>query len=124
MLQNCEHIEWKFARAQLYMDYIEEGSTLPPPLNIVPTPKSIIRLFSPITNCLCKVFFKKKQNDKRMKRKTVKLNDPYKANSLHYDVVNHSEGQVTHQVGQVNVPYEHIWFVFLSSIWIMWYVAS
>ncbi|XP_076833136.1 short transient receptor potential channel 4b [Brachyhypopomus gauderio] len=34
-------IEWKFARTKLWMSYFEEGGTLPPPFNIVPSPKSM-----------------------------------------------------------------------------------
>ncbi len=34
-------MEWKFARTQLWMNYIEEGSTLPVPFNMIPTPKSV-----------------------------------------------------------------------------------
>ncbi|XP_062870199.1 short transient receptor potential channel 4a [Trichomycterus rosablanca] len=33
-------IEWKFARTKLWMSYFEEGATLPPPFNIIPSPKS------------------------------------------------------------------------------------
>ncbi|XP_061608345.1 short transient receptor potential channel 4-like isoform X1 [Phyllopteryx taeniolatus] len=33
-------IEWKFARTKLWMSYFEEGATLPPPFNIVPSSKS------------------------------------------------------------------------------------
>jgi transient-receptor-potential calcium channel protein len=101
-IQNSEHVEWKFARAQLYMDYIQEGSTLPPPINIVPSPKSFIKLFSPLTNCLRKYIFKKKRKPRRIQRRTVRFNDPYNVNSLHYDVLNHSQGQVTHKVGQLS----------------------
>ncbi|XP_013171664.1 PREDICTED: transient receptor potential protein [Papilio xuthus] len=32
-------IEWKFARSNLWMSYFEDGDTVPPPFNIVPTPK-------------------------------------------------------------------------------------
>ncbi len=102
------------------MDYIQEGSTLPPPLNIVPSPKSILRMFSPFINCMQKVFFKKKRKQRRIRRRTVRFSDPYNVNSLHYDVLNHSAGQVTHKVGQVNIRYCHgviyspIWFVFIS----------
>ncbi|XP_078602758.1 short transient receptor potential channel 4-like isoform X2 [Branchiostoma floridae x Branchiostoma japonicum] len=31
--------EWKFARTKLWLSYFEEGGTLPPPFNIVPSPK-------------------------------------------------------------------------------------
>ncbi|KAF7700331.1 short transient receptor potential channel 4b [Silurus meridionalis] len=34
-------IEWKFARTKLWMSYFEEGGTLPPPFNIIPSPKSM-----------------------------------------------------------------------------------
>ncbi|MBN3278346.1 TRPC5 protein, partial [Polyodon spathula] len=34
-------IEWKFARTKLWMSYFDEGGTLPPPFNIIVSPKSI-----------------------------------------------------------------------------------
>uniref|UniRef100_A0AAY5KV86 Transient receptor ion channel domain-containing protein n=1 Tax=Esox lucius TaxID=8010 RepID=A0AAY5KV86_ESOLU len=34
-------IEWKFARTKLWMSYFDEGGTLPPPFNIIPSPKSV-----------------------------------------------------------------------------------
>ena len=37
-------MEWKYARSQLYMEYIKQGSTLPVPFNIIPTPKSIANI--------------------------------------------------------------------------------
>ncbi|XP_030634013.1 short transient receptor potential channel 4b [Chanos chanos] len=37
-------IEWKFARTKLWMSYFEEGGTLPPPFNIIPSPKSFCYL--------------------------------------------------------------------------------
>ncbi|KAF4104281.1 short transient receptor potential channel 4b [Onychostoma macrolepis] len=39
-------IEWKFARTKLWMSYFEEGGTLPPPFNIIPSPKSICYLIT------------------------------------------------------------------------------
>lgn len=33
--------EWKFARSKLWLSYFEEGSTLPYPFNLIPTPKSV-----------------------------------------------------------------------------------
>ncbi|CAF0998099.1 unnamed protein product [Adineta ricciae] len=45
-------VEWKFARSKLYMEYIKEGGTLPVPFNIVPTPKSIGRLFHRCYSCI------------------------------------------------------------------------
>ena len=36
---DCD-VEWKFARTRLWMNYIDDGSTLPVPFNMIPTPKS------------------------------------------------------------------------------------
>merc|ERR1719400_2828174 len=33
--------EWKFARSKLWISYFGEGGTVPPPFNIIPTPKSL-----------------------------------------------------------------------------------
>ena len=35
------------------MEYIQEGSTLPYPLNIIPSPKSIVRCLIAVFNCCC-----------------------------------------------------------------------
>ena len=35
-------MEWKYARTQLYMHYIEEGSVLPSPFNLIPSPYYIV----------------------------------------------------------------------------------
>jgi len=43
--------EYKFARAQLWADYIGDGvATLPPPLNLIPSPKSVVRWACKLTN--------------------------------------------------------------------------
>ncbi|EGT52084.1 CBN-TRP-1 protein [Caenorhabditis brenneri] len=41
-------LEWKFHRTKLWMAHFDEGSSLPPPFNIVITPKSLISF----VNCL------------------------------------------------------------------------
>ncbi|GIZ03786.1 transient-receptor-potential-like protein [Caerostris extrusa] len=38
-------VEWKFARTTLFMNYFEEGATVPPPFNIFPTFKHLLKLF-------------------------------------------------------------------------------
>ncbi|XP_064074481.1 transient-receptor-potential-like protein isoform X2 [Vanessa tameamea] len=45
MIDQHSDVEWKFARTRLWMSYFEESSTLPPPFNIFPTPKIIMKLF-------------------------------------------------------------------------------
>ncbi|CAF2347246.1 unnamed protein product [Rotaria sp. Silwood2] len=39
-IANSTDTEWKFARAKLWTSYFEDGGTLPPPFNIIPSPKS------------------------------------------------------------------------------------
>ncbi|XP_001637374.2 short transient receptor potential channel 4 isoform X2 [Nematostella vectensis] len=48
--------EYKFARTQLWTDYIGDAvPTLPPPLNLLPTPKYIVRLLCKLSNRCCGV---------------------------------------------------------------------
>lgn len=49
-------MEWKFARAKLWLSYFDEGRTLPAPFNLVPSPKSFYYLIMRITCAykLCK----------------------------------------------------------------------
>nr|KAG5713047.1 hypothetical protein BaRGS_021841 [Batillaria attramentaria] len=44
-------VEWKFARSLLYMEYISEGGTLPPPMNVIGAPKAIFRALFCSCNC-------------------------------------------------------------------------
>ncbi|XP_070534007.1 short transient receptor potential channel 7-like isoform X2 [Ptychodera flava] len=53
-IENDEDVEWKFARAKLWISYFERGTTLPIPLNTVPSPKSFVYAFQWLTNRLCK----------------------------------------------------------------------
>ncbi|XP_055899528.1 uncharacterized protein LOC106062840 isoform X1 [Biomphalaria glabrata] len=51
-IQKSEDCEWKFARAKLWISFIEQGTTLPIPFNIIPTPKSVVRLFRWFQECI------------------------------------------------------------------------
>lgn len=44
-LQQHSDTEWKFARTKLWMSYFEDSSTLPPPFNVLPSVKWLIRVF-------------------------------------------------------------------------------
>lgn len=37
--------EWKFARSKLWMGYFDKGSSLPPPFNLIVSPKSMIYFY-------------------------------------------------------------------------------
>uniref|UniRef100_A0A671Y293 Transient receptor potential cation channel, subfamily C, member 6b n=1 Tax=Sparus aurata TaxID=8175 RepID=A0A671Y293_SPAAU len=41
-IEDDSDVEWKFARAKLWLSYFEYGGTLPVPFNLVPNPTSII----------------------------------------------------------------------------------
>lgn len=43
--QEHSDTEWKFARTKLWMSYFEDSATLPPPFNIMPSAKWLIRIF-------------------------------------------------------------------------------
>ncbi|XP_075457320.1 short transient receptor potential channel 7 [Ascaphus truei] len=47
-------VEWKFARAKLWLSYFDEGRTLPAPFNLVPSPKSFYYLMLRVKMCLVK----------------------------------------------------------------------
>ena len=48
-------MEWKFARAKLWLSYFDEGRTLPAPFNLVPSPKSFYYLVLRIKSCLIRL---------------------------------------------------------------------
>lgn len=46
-LQEMKDTEWKFARTQIWVRFFtNESSTLPPPFNLVPSPKSFMKIFT------------------------------------------------------------------------------
>lgn len=55
-------MEWKFARAKLWLSYFDEGRTLPAPFNLVPSPKSFYYLILRIKMCLIKLCKSKAKN--------------------------------------------------------------
>jgi transient receptor potential cation channel subfamily C len=54
--------EWKFSRSKLWISYFEPGSTVPPPFNLIPTPKSILKILT------CKKLGKKSFTPDDMRR--------------------------------------------------------
>ncbi|XP_013383739.1 short transient receptor potential channel 7-like [Lingula anatina] len=59
-------IEWKVARTRLWLEYIGEGSTLPIPFNLIPSPKWLFFLF---IRKKCKGPSEKEINGKDKKRR-------------------------------------------------------
>merc|ERR1719297_638808 len=50
MVQEKADTEWKFARSKLWISYFEDGGTVPPPFNIIPTPKTVFYFFQWLWN--------------------------------------------------------------------------
>ncbi|KAM9189726.1 short transient receptor potential channel 1 isoform 10-T10 [Dugong dugon] len=53
LIANHEDKEWKFARAKLWLSYFDDKCTLPPPFNIVPSPKTICYIISSLSKWIC-----------------------------------------------------------------------
>ncbi|KAH9397620.1 Short transient receptor putative channel 1 [Tyrophagus putrescentiae] len=68
--------EWKFARSKLWMSYFSDGATVPPPFNIIPTPKSLAYAFRWVFRfCLGQTKRAKSEAMKTIRRKQRKANE-------------------------------------------------
>ncbi|XP_038056459.1 transient-receptor-potential-like protein [Patiria miniata] len=70
-IQDHADREWKFARSKLWMSYFDEGSTLPPPFNLIISPKSIYYFISGMRRMLCGYRRSLKTNYKPRKRRSL-----------------------------------------------------
>ncbi|XP_024135978.1 short transient receptor potential channel 1 isoform X1 [Oryzias melastigma] len=52
-IANHEDKEWKFARAKLWLSYFDDKCTLPPPFNILPSPKTVCYLVTSLRKWIC-----------------------------------------------------------------------
>ncbi|XP_058621406.1 short transient receptor potential channel 1 isoform X2 [Onychostoma macrolepis] len=52
-IANHEDKEWKFARAKLWLSYFDDKCTLPPPFNILPSPKTVCYLVISLSKWIC-----------------------------------------------------------------------
>ncbi|GFQ91603.1 transient receptor potential-gamma protein [Trichonephila clavata] len=68
-------VEWKFARTKLWLSYFEDGATVPPPFNIIPTPKSAMYLFRWIKRKFCATRTVKKKDLKTIRRKAKQASE-------------------------------------------------
>ncbi|MEE6500636.1 hypothetical protein FKM82_003866 [Ascaphus truei] len=77
LIANHEDNEWKFARAKLWLSYFDDKCTLPPPFNIVPSPKTICYLFNSLSKWICALTPSgkvKRQNSFKVKVRTASCN--------------------------------------------------
>lgn len=66
-MQEHADVEWKFARTKLWLSYFEDGATVPPPFNIIPTPKSAMYLFRWLKRKFCATRTVKKKDLKTIR---------------------------------------------------------
>lgn len=69
--QNHEDKEWKFARAKLWLSYFDDKCTLPPPLNILPSPKTVCYFVTSMSKWICSHTSKgrvKRQNSLKVRK--------------------------------------------------------
>ncbi|XP_076367318.1 transient receptor potential-gamma protein-like [Tachypleus tridentatus] len=64
--------EWKFARSKLWMSYFEDGATVPPPFNIIPSPKGFYYLLCWFVRKICGYSRSAKKQNLNTHRKQAK----------------------------------------------------
>ena len=71
--------EWKFSRSRLWMSYFEDGKTVPPPFNIIISPKSVYKFIHKIrTLCVSDLQeLKKRQKATKLQSKMRELERKY-----------------------------------------------
>ncbi|CAG9761861.1 unnamed protein product [Ceutorhynchus assimilis] len=67
--------EWKFARSKLWISYFEEGGTVPPPFNIIPTMKSGWYVIQWLKRKLCGSRAAKKEHMRTIRRKVKQASE-------------------------------------------------
>ncbi|KAH8324719.1 hypothetical protein KR074_010266 [Drosophila pseudoananassae] len=61
MIDEHSDTEWKFARTKLWMSFFEDSATLPPPFNVLPSVKWLIRMFRKSSKAIDRQRSKKRQ---------------------------------------------------------------
>lgn len=84
VLQGDCDVEWKFARTKLWMNYMDDGSTLPVPFNMIPSPKSVLYLWKSFSG-----LFKSKKNgtdkyERKIRKTFIKVKCEYGRVCLSY----------------------------------------
>ncbi|PIK61211.1 putative transient-receptor-potential-like protein-like [Apostichopus japonicus] len=70
-IENHADVEWKFARSKLWMSYFDEGSTLPPPFNLIISPKSVYYCYQYLKRALCSGMLNSRRMSKMSKKDSL-----------------------------------------------------
>ncbi|XP_037884366.1 transient receptor potential protein isoform X1 [Glossina fuscipes] len=74
LISEHSDVEWKFARSQLWMSYFEDGGTVPPPFNIMPSVKLLRKTFGKHKPKRTRSFMRKsKEKAQDLHEKVMKL---------------------------------------------------
>nr|XP_016929688.1 transient-receptor-potential-like protein [Drosophila suzukii]XP_016929689.1 transient-receptor-potential-like protein [Drosophila suzukii]XP_016929690.1 transient-receptor-potential-like protein [Drosophila suzukii] len=68
MIDEHSDTEWKFARTKLWMSYFEDSATLPPPFNVLPSVKWLIRIFRKSSKAIDRQRSKKRQEQEQFSK--------------------------------------------------------
>lgn len=47
-LKEAEDLHWKVSRTRMWMNWVNKGSVLPPPYNLIPNPKAIVHFIKKV----------------------------------------------------------------------------
>uniref|UniRef100_A0A1A9VFI0 Transient receptor ion channel domain-containing protein n=1 Tax=Glossina austeni TaxID=7395 RepID=A0A1A9VFI0_GLOAU len=74
LISEHSDVEWKFARSQLWMSYFEDGGTVPPPFNLMPSVKLLRKTFGKHAPKRTRSFMRKtKEKAQDLHEKVMKL---------------------------------------------------
>lgn len=48
--KEAEDLHWKVSRARMWMNWVNKGSVLPPPYNLIPNPKAVVHFVKKLRN--------------------------------------------------------------------------
>ncbi|XP_045214496.1 short transient receptor potential channel 7-like isoform X4 [Mercenaria mercenaria] len=76
---DCD-VEWKFARTKLWMNYMDDGSTLPVPFNMIPSPKSFCYLWKCARDLCIGNKNGKREYERKIRKTFIKKNHEMESN--------------------------------------------
>ena len=78
VISDRSDMEWKFSRSKLWISYFENGSTVPVPFNLIPSPKSILKTL------LCRKAVKKDTTEEEQEAQSTRYNNVVKYIIIRY----------------------------------------
>ncbi|KAF6726294.1 Short transient receptor potential channel 6 [Oryzias melastigma] len=86
-IEDDADVEWKFARAKLWFSYFKQGSILPVPFNLIPSPKSVLSITRGIREFLWESEKRADNSYEEMELRTLK-GKPSVCSTRHQKIMN------------------------------------